>query len=157
TPFNRTITGHRSMSFTSLDLEQLKRVTNAVGTTVNDVELAVCSTALRKYLDDLRELPRKPLIAMMTKPVHAAEARPATNRVSGMFMSLATDIDDPIERLGAIRDANVVAKDHTNALDANLLSDWAQFAAPSVFGSAVRMCSRLRLSERHPVVHNLVI
>src|SRR5699024_8953915 len=41
--------------------------------------------------------------------------------------------------------------------DANLLTDWAQFAAPSVFGSAVRMYSRLRLSERHPVVHNLVI
>ena len=74
-----------------------------------------------------------------------------------MFMSLSTDIDDPIERLEAIRDANIVAKDHTNALDANLLTDWAQFAAPSVFGSAVRMYSRLRLSERHPVVHNLVI
>ena len=157
TPFNRTITGHRSMSFTSLDLEQLKRVKNAFGTTVNDVVLAVCSTALRKYLDDLGELPRKPLIAMVPMSVHAAESRPGTNRVSGMFMSLATDIDDPIERLEAIRDANVVAKDHTNALDANLLTDWAQFAAPSVFGSAVHMYSRLRLSERHPVVHNLVI
>ncbi|MBB1022552.1 wax ester/triacylglycerol synthase family O-acyltransferase, partial [Dietzia sp. E1] len=157
TPFNRTITGHRSISFASVDLEDVKRVKNAFGTTVNDVVLAVCSTALRKYLDDLDALPRKPLIAMVPMSVHAAESRPGTNRVSGMFMSLATDIDDPVGRLEAIRDANTVAKDHTDALDANLLTDWAQFAAPSVFGSAVRMYSRLRLSERHPVVHNLVV
>ncbi|MBB1013250.1 WS/DGAT/MGAT family acyltransferase [Dietzia kunjamensis] len=157
TPFNRTITGHRSISYASVDLADIKRVKNAFGTTVNDVVLAVCSTALRKYLDDRDALPRKPLIAMVPMSVHAAESRPGTNRVSGMFMSLATDIDDPVGRLEAIRDANTVAKDHTDALDANLLTDWAQFAAPSVFGSAVRMYSRLRLSERHPVVHNLVI
>lgn len=157
TPFNRTITGHRSISFASVDLEDIKRVKNAFGTTVNDVVLAVCSTALRTYLDGLDARPRKPLIAMVPMSVHAAESRPGTNRVSGMFMSLATDIDDPVGRLEAIRDANTVAKDHTDALDANLLTDWAQFAAPSVFGSAVRMYSRLRLSERHPVVHNLVI
>nr|WP_081477127.1 wax ester/triacylglycerol synthase family O-acyltransferase [Dietzia alimentaria] len=157
TPFNSTITGHRSISYTSVALDDIKQVKNAFGTTVNDVVLAICSTALRSYLEDLDELPRKPLIAMVPMSVHAAESRPGTNRVSGMFMSLSTDIDDPVERLEAIRDANIVAKDHTNALDANLLTDWAQFAAPSVFGSAVRMYSRLRLSERHPVVHNLVI
>lgn len=157
TPFNRTITGHRTISFASVDLEDVKRVKNAFGTTVNDVVLAICSTALRKYLEGMNALPSKPLIAMVPMSVHAAESRPGTNRVSGMFMSLSTDIDDPVERLEAIRDANTVAKDHTNALDANLLTDWAQFAAPSVFGSAVRMYSRLRLSERHPVVHNLVI
>lgn len=157
TPFNRTITGHRSISFASVDLEDVKRVKNAFGTTVNDVVLAVCSTALRTYLEGLDALPSKPLIAMVPMSVHAAESRPGTNRVSGMFMSLSTDVEDPVERLEAIRDANIVAKDHTNALDANLLTDWAQFAAPSVFGSAVRMYSRLRLSERHPVVHNLVI
>ena len=157
TPFNRTITGHRSISFASVDLADVKRVKNAFGTTVNDVVLALCSTALRRYLDELDALPSKPLIAMVPMSVHAAESRPGTNRVSGMFMSLSTDIDDPVERLEAIRDANTVAKDHTDALDANLLTDWAQFAAPSVFGSAVRMYSRLRLSERHPVVHNLVI
>jgi diacylglycerol O-acyltransferase len=157
TPFNRTITGHRSISYASVDLDEIKRIKNAFGTTVNDVVLAICSTALRRYLADLEELPSKPLIAMVPMSVHAAESRPGTNRVSGMFMSLSTDVDDPVERLESIRDANTVAKDHTDALDANLLTDWAQFAAPSVFGSAVRMYSRLRLSERHPVVHNLVI
>ena len=157
TPFNSTITGHRSISYATVDLAEIKRVKNAFGTTVNDVVLAICSTALRTYLDDLGELPTKPLIAMVPMSVHAAESRPGTNRVSGMFMSLSTDIDDPVERLESIRDANTVAKDHTNALDANLLTDWAQFAAPSVFGSAVRMYSRLRLSDHHPVVHNLVI
>ena len=157
TPFNRNITGHRTISFASVPLADVKKVKNAFDCTVNDVVLAVCADALRRYLEDLGELPGKPLIAMVPMSVHSAEHRPGTNRVSGMFMSLATDVDDRVERLLEIRDANVVAKDHNQALDANLLTDWAQFAAPSVFGSAVRMYSRLRLSERHPVVHNLVI
>ena len=157
TPFNRNITGHRSIAFTSVELDEVKRVKNAFGTTINDVVLAVCASALRSYLDSVGELPEKPLIAMVPMSVHEADHRPGTNRVSGMFMSLATDVDDPVERLELIRDHNLVAKDHNKAIDANLLTDWAQFAAPSVFGSAVRMYSRLRLSERHPVVYNLVI
>ena len=72
TPFNRTITGHRSISYASVDLADIKRVKNAFGTTVNDVVLAVCSTALRKYLDDRDALPRKPLFAMAPMSVHAA-------------------------------------------------------------------------------------
>ncbi|MBP0656820.1 wax ester/triacylglycerol synthase family O-acyltransferase, partial [Mycobacterium tuberculosis] len=85
------ITGHRAISYASVDLDQVKRLKNAFGTTVNDGVLALCSTALRNYLDDLDELPSKPLIAMVPMSVHAAESRPGTNRVSGMFMSLATD------------------------------------------------------------------
>ena len=157
TPFNRNITGHRSIAFTTLELDDVKRVKNAFGTTINDVVLAVCASALRAYLDAAGDLPDKPLIAMVPMSVHDADHRPGTNRVSGMFMSLATDVDDPVERLELIRDHNTVAKEHNKAIDANLLTDWAQFAAPSVFGSAVRMYSRLRLSERHPVVYNLVI
>ncbi|WP_257957164.1 WS/DGAT domain-containing protein [Nocardioides sp. B-3] len=35
--------------------------------------------------------------------------------------------------------------------------DWAEFASPSTFGLAVRAYAGLRLAEKHPVVHNLVV
>jgi hypothetical protein len=38
-----------------------------------------------------------------------------------------------------------------------MLQDWAEHAAPNTFSLAARMYSSLRLANRHPVVHNLVI
>ena len=56
-----------------------------------------------------------------------------------------------------LAERNRNAKDHHNAISADALQDWAEFAAPRTFGLAVRTYANLRLAEKHPVVHNLVI
>ncbi|WP_341351145.1 WS/DGAT domain-containing protein [Nocardioides convexus] len=56
-----------------------------------------------------------------------------------------------------LAERNQHAKEHHNAISADALQDWAEFAAPRTFGLAVRTYANLRLAERHPVVHNLVI
>lgn len=156
TSFNGTITGHRAVAYTRLRLADIKHVKNAFGTTVNDVVLAMCAGALRRYLSDRDELPASPLIAIV--PVsHHGELAEGVNRVSGLFTSLATDVDDPVERLRTISAGNTVAKEHHRAIGAGMLQDWATFAAPTTFGLAARVYASLRLAERHPVVHNLVI
>jgi hypothetical protein len=73
-----------------------------------------------------------------------------------MFSSLHTHIADPAERIKAIADANSVAKQHSSAISATLLQDWSQFAAPAVFGLAMRAYARTRLTKSRPV-HNLVV
>ncbi|ATQ27640.1 wax ester/triacylglycerol synthase family O-acyltransferase [Rhodococcus ruber] len=157
TSFNGTITGHRSVGFTQFDLDRVKAVKDAHGVKVNDVVMAVCAGALRRYLTERDELPDSPLIGMVPVSVRGTSDRPGRNQVSPMFASLHTHITDPIERLHAIADANACAKEHNSALGASLLQDWTQFMAPAVFGTAMRMYASLRLAERHPVVHNLVV
>ena len=157
TSFNGTITGHRAVAFTRMDLDEVKEIKNAFGCTVNDVVLTICSGALRKYLADRNELPTTSLVAMVPVSVHGKSTASGTNKVSGMFASLASDVADPVERLAAIAEQNRVAKEHHKTLSASLLQDWAQFAAPNTFALAVRVYSRLRLAERHPVIHNLVV
>ncbi|RQM33640.1 WS/DGAT/MGAT family O-acyltransferase [Rhodococcus ruber] len=157
TSFNGTITGHRSVGFTRFDLDRVKAVKDAHGVKVNDVVMAVCAGALRRYLTERDELPDPPLIGMVPVSVRGTSDRPGRNQVSPMFASLHTHITDPIERLHAIADANACAKEHNSALGASLLQDWTQFMAPAVFGTAMRMYASLRLAERHPVVHNLVV
>jgi len=73
-----------------------------------------------------------------------------------MFSSLQTHIADPVERLRTIADANSVAKQHSSAIGATLLQDWTQFAAPAVFGIAMRVYARTRFTDSVPV-HNLVV
>ncbi|SKU85548.1 diacylglycerol O-acyltransferase [Mycobacteroides abscessus subsp. abscessus] len=157
TSFNSTITSRRNVGYAQLDLEDVRVVKNHFGVKVNDVVMAICAGALRKYLNDRGELPDNSLVAMVPVSVHEKSDRPGRNQVSGMFSRLETNVDDPVERLNAIAAANNIAKDHTAVLGATLLQDWSQFAAPAVFGTAMRVYSRIRLADRHPVIHNLVV
>ena len=157
TSFNGTITSHRAVSWARLSLDEVKQVKHVFGTTVNDVVLALCSGALRTYLDNRGELPQSPLLASVPVSVHGKTKGAGANHVSSMFASLRTDIADPVERLFAIAEQGRVSKEHHKTLSATILQDWAQFAMPNTFGLAVRVYSRLRLAERHPVVHNLVV
>jgi diacylglycerol O-acyltransferase len=157
TVFNGTISGRRSIAFTDLSLADIKAVKNAVGCTVNDVVLAVCGGALRGYLDGRGELPSASLIATVPVSVRDESAAPGSNQVSALFAKLSTDEADPLARLKQVADGNRVAKDHQKAIPASALQEWAELSAPRTFGVAVRMYSGLRLAEKHPVVHNLVI
>lgn len=155
TPFNASITAHRNVAFAQLDFEDVKLVKNHFDVKVNDVVMALVSGALRQFMLDRDELPEASLVAMVPVSVHGRSDRPGRNQVSGMFSSLETQIEDPGERLRAIAAANTVAKEHSAAIGATLLQDWSQFAGPAVFGVAMRVYARSRLTESP--VHNLVV
>jgi WS/DGAT/MGAT family acyltransferase len=157
TSFNGMITGHRSVAYVSLPLAEVKEIKNALGATVNDVVMAVVSGALRTYLAGRKELPKSSLVAMVPVSVHGQSTRHGVNKVSGMFSSLSTDIAHPVERLERIAERNKVYKEHHKALSANILQDWATFAAPNTLGLAMRVAAALRFADRTPVIHNLVI
>ncbi len=80
-----------------------------------------------------------------------------SNAVSAMFTSLATDIDDPVERLLAIHESTKDAKEEHKAVGADTLINLSEFAAPDLFGLASRLYSSMKLADRHRPVHNLVI
>jgi diacylglycerol O-acyltransferase len=158
TSLNGTITGHRSVAFAQLDLDEVKDVKNAFGVTVNDVVLALVAGALRQFLDARGELPDDPLVATVPVSVHdRTEREHGSNKVSAFFASLPTHLADPAARVFFLAEANRVSKDHHHDIDADMLQDWAQFSAATAFGLAVRAYSALRLAEKHPVVHNLVV
>jgi diacylglycerol O-acyltransferase len=159
TSFNGNIGTRRTVGYADISLERIKEVRHAVeGATVNDVVLAVSGGALRRYLEDRGELPESSLLASVPVSVHQTTSRSGgTNKVSSLFAKLGTDIADPVERLHQLARDNAHAKDHHKAIPADTLQDWAEFAAPRTFGLAVRAVSKLRLAEKGPVIHNLVI
>lgn len=157
TVFNATISGRRSIAFQDLPLEDIKAVKNAAGVTVNDVVLTLCGGALRRYLEGRGELPESSLLATVPVSVRGASRAKGVNQVSALFAKLGTDIEDPADRLRFVSEGNRRAKDHNKAIPAEALQEWAELAAPKTFGVAVRLYSGLRLAEKHPVVHNLVI
>ncbi|RNL64798.1 wax ester/triacylglycerol synthase family O-acyltransferase [Nocardioides marmoriginsengisoli] len=159
TSFNGNITGKRSVGYADISLEKIKEIRHAVeGATVNDVVLAISGGALRRYLEERGELPETSLLASVPVSVHGTSTKTGgTNKVSSMFTRLGTDVADPVERLRQLAEANAHAKDHHKAIPADTLQEWAEFAAPRTFGLAVRAVAKLKLAEKGPVIHNLVI
>lgn len=159
TAFNGNISGRRAIAVIDLSLDRIKEIKRAVeGATVNDVVLAISGGALRRYLEARGDLPSSSLLASVPVSVHGKSDRTGgTNKVSSLFARLGTDIADPVLRLAQLVTANAHAKAHHNAIPANTLQEWAEFAAPRTFGLAVRMVAGLKLAEKGPVIHNLVI
>ena len=156
TSFNAKVTSHRNVAWAQLDLDDLKTVKDRFGVKLNDVVMALCAGVLRQFLADHGELPTQPLVATVPVSVRDKSDRAGRNQVSAMFSRLETHIEDPAERLRAIANANTTAKEHSSAIAATLLQDWSQFAAPAVFGIAMRVYASSRLTDSRPV-HNLVI
>lgn len=158
THFNHTLGPRRNFAFAKVSLSDVRRIKDAAGVTVNDVVLGICGGALREFLKRKNDLAEKSLIAMVPASVRAdTERDKINNRVSGMWATLATDVDDPRERLRLINDDTKDAKEDMNAIGADMLQDWAEFSAPRAFNLAVRLYSRIGLTESAPPVHNLII
>lgn len=161
TSLNQPITPHRDFALCSVSLEDVKVVKRAFDVTVNDVVLAICAGALRRYLEQRGELPEVPLIAQV--PIGVRDAVPGAsgdvqgNRVSVMGASLATQLDDPVERLHAIAESTHSAKAMHRALGDDMIMRLADVAPPAVLAAGVRAYTRLRLAEHHPPIFNLII
>lgn len=158
TSINSAIGPHRTFAFTQMSLDDVKFVKNALGGTVNDIVLALCSGALRRYFDAKNEFVDGSLVGMIPISVRAEEEQGAMgNRVSSMLVSLASDVDDPLERLAVIRDATKNAKEQDKALGADTLTNWAEFAAPAVAARAARLYSNMKMADRHRPLFNVTI
>jgi diacylglycerol O-acyltransferase len=112
TPFNGHVSTLRNVVWTTLDLNHVKGIKNRLGGTVNDVVLAVISTALRGYLED-RGVPPDGMELRAMVPVNvrgAAEGGALGNRISMMAAPLPVGIHDPLERLRQVRTAMAALK-----------------------------------------------
>lgn len=158
TPFNGSITPHRRVAFARVGLGDVRAVKDALGTTVNDVVLAVTATAVLRWLEARGARPERPLIAGVPVSTRGDDAvSMGANLLSAMFVPLATQIDDPVERLLAIREATKGAKEDFRAIGADKLQDWAEFSGPRLFGLAVRLYSQMELADRHPPALNFLV
>jgi len=154
TIFNQPIDSARTFWGRNFDFERIRAIRKAVpGVTINDVVLAICAGGLRRYLSDRGELPVKPLVAMAPISVRGEEEGTG-NQVSAMLVSLATDIDNALDRLIHIRANTQRSKIHAGALPANQITE---FLPSETLAAAARVYTRTRLGGRHRPFFNVTI
>jgi diacylglycerol O-acyltransferase / wax synthase len=110
TPFNVAIDAARSFAGRSFPIDRLRMVGKHTDATLNDVVLAMCGGALRRYLLARHALPVAPLMATVPVSLRGGEPAGAPDPVSGnkigtLACCLGTHLADPAERLAAVQDS----------------------------------------------------
>jgi diacylglycerol O-acyltransferase len=103
---NKPISGSRRVATQSWDIARVLKAGKARGVTLNDMVLAMSAGALRRYLIANDALPDDPLIAsvpvsMRTGGDGAADGG-GGNAITFVLCNLATNLDNPDDRLEAI-------------------------------------------------------
>jgi WS/DGAT/MGAT family acyltransferase len=157
TAFNVAITNQRAFAGVSLPLADAKWVAKQTGATINDVVMALCSGALRNYLEQRGGMPQKSLSAAVPVSLREAGNTDMNNQATVMLVSLASDVADPLQRLQRIHDSSVDSKALTGQLKAAIPMDYPSFGAPWLIAGLVSMIGRTRIVNALPPVCNLVI
>jgi WS/DGAT/MGAT family acyltransferase len=157
THLNVAVTNQRSFAARSLPLAEIKGMAKRTGASLNDIVLAICAGALRRYLADYDGLPKKPLIAAVPVSLRDAGNTDSGNQVTMMLVNLATHIDNPIERLMAIHASSDVGKKLTGSIKAAIPLDYPSFGAPWLMSGLASLYGRTRLADRLPPVVNVAI
>ncbi|MDQ3156474.1 MAG: wax ester/triacylglycerol synthase family O-acyltransferase [Actinomycetota bacterium] len=151
TPFNKPITPHRRFAFRSVDLAAVKEVKNAFGVSVNDVVMAMCAGALRRWLEDHDALPESALVAMIPVSVRDESTKGNLgNRVSAMLATLRTNLTDPEQRLRVVHEGTKMAKSQQASIPQGLVDDISEFAPPALAARAARVVFATGLLHRLP-------
>lgn len=139
TPFNVQISGERAYAARALPLATAKRLAKATGTKLNDVVMAVCAGALRRYLQQHDALPKRELVAFVPVSLRELGNTDMNNQVSGMLCGLATDVAEPLARLRQIARAATEAKSLTADIKDAMPQDYAFLGAPVILSALARL------------------
>jgi diacylglycerol O-acyltransferase / wax synthase len=130
----------------------------ALVVTLNDVVMAVCAGALRRYFSDHDALPDAPLVGMIPVSIRTGREKDRrTNRASGIVAPLPTNLDDPVERVRAAHHAVAQSKADFELVPADVLVDMSALAPPAVATRAALMVASMRIADRVNPPLNVVI
>jgi WS/DGAT/MGAT family acyltransferase len=155
--FNVAITNQRSYATLVTSLTDLKEIGRRAGGTVNTVVMAMCASALRKFMIERNLLPEKSMIALVPVSLRSADDNSMNNQVSAIRVDLATDIADPGQRFRAIHASSEDAKSVVSALKPVLGADVPLSGSPWIISSLASLYGRSGLAERLPPSGNVLI
>jgi len=133
TVINSQVSGSRRFVAQSWSIDRVRAVSEATDATINDVVLAMCSGALRRYLEEQGDLPEHSLRALVPVSVREKNDFDSAVAVSYIVADLGTRHEDPADRLEAIVDSTLAGKEMLGELTAREASLYASLMQTPLF------------------------
>ena len=142
---NGRISGNRRYATQLYSLKHFKQLAEAADCTVNDVYLALCGAALRRFLSEIDALPRKSLTTGIPVSVRPKDDQEAGNAITFIIASLGTDIADAKTRLEAITASTKRSKQLLQKLPSSAITSYTlAVMGPYVLSLITGLAGRIR-------------
>ncbi|MFT7288728.1 MAG: diacylglycerol O-acyltransferase [Halieaceae bacterium] len=143
TSINTRVSGARRFVAQTFAFPRVKAVCKAMDATVNDVVLAMCAGALRRYLLSRDELPLHSLKAMAPVSLREEGDVDSTNAVGFITADMATNVYDPEKRLRTIQQSMRAGKELLRELSPSEAAVFMQLTQlPALLTSILGLGSR---------------
>lgn len=157
TSLNVAISGERAFAGLEISLDETKAIANHFGTKLNDIVLAVCAGALRRYFASNKSALAKSMIGGVPASLRAPGDTSQSNQVTMMLVSMATNIADPVKRLAAIIKASSKAKMLTTNMKSVIPTDLPSLGVPWLMSVITPLYRTAVATNRIPVIANVVV
>ncbi|MFD0950789.1 wax ester/triacylglycerol synthase family O-acyltransferase [Paraperlucidibaca wandonensis] len=153
---NAIVSPQRRFATQSLPIDRMKAVATNAGGTLNDIVLAVCATALRRYLLEQGDLPIKPLVSSIPVSIRTREEAGEGNGISLALASLGTHIADPKARFEHIKASMQANKDLLGTLSKPAMTLYTNLLmAPFMIGQMTGLAARTKRPMYNTMVSNV--
>lgn len=157
TIFNENISPKRTWGTAILSFERIYALKKATEVTINDIIVAICAGAIRKYLQDREKLPSQPLVANVPISIRSKDNKEINNQISNMLIPIGTHIEDPIKRLEFIHDQTDQGKARFKTVGAKTLSKMADSVPFGLANLAASVYNKYNIKDLHRPPFNVTI
>lgn len=133
-PFNKPCTGERKFCWTEFPFDDVRKIRDVTGGTVNDIILTVVTRAVARYIQ-LHGEPVKGRFLRVVCPVNSRrgdKGESLGNQISFLPVALPLDIKDPVRMLHAVAARTEIMKNARAAHVVALMASWIGAAPPPV-------------------------
>ena len=142
---NGRVTAPRRFATQQYELKRLRDLAKKAGVTVNDVVLELCSSALRRFLEEHGQLPAEPLTAGLPVSIRPQGDDTVGTAITFILGNLATDDADPRSRLEKIHVSTQKAKQHLQSMSKASLNNYTSaFMGPYILSLLTGVAGRGR-------------
>ncbi len=128
---NHRVDAQRKFATATLALADVKETAKHLGVTINDMVLSISAGALRELSLKYDGKAEHPLLASVPVSFDFSPERIFGNRFTGVMMVVPIQLEDPLERVRAVHDSSVQAKEAHNLLGPELVTRWASYFPPA--------------------------
>lgn len=153
---NAIVSPQRRFATQRLSIADMKAVAEKAGGTLNDVVLAICAAAMRRYLLEQNDLPSKPLVASIPVSLRSRDEAGEGNGISLALASLATHEADDTARFAAIRASMQANKDLLAGMSKPALTLYTNLLmAPFMIGQMTGLAARTHRPMYNTMISNV--
>lgn len=157
TIFNGNVSPKRTWGTAILEFDRVNSLRKLVGVSINDLILAICAGAIRRYLKEKEKLPVQPLVANVPISIRDENDTSHNNQIANMMIQLATHIEHPLERLEYIQEQTMLGKARHKTMGAKTLAKMADAVPFGLANLAAGLYSKYNIKDLHRPPFNVTI